>query len=137
MGMNELFGDLITLALLEAIAGLQHTASLAELAFIVGVPYPTMLRLLVSLEQAGLIQRTPDGRRYELAMRATQLAFSILSNRPGGALRHDILRRVVQEVGESCNLTVLDGTQVTYLDRVESKWPLRGAGRRGAKGPAY
>jgi DNA-binding IclR family transcriptional regulator len=70
-------------------------------------------------------------------MRATQLAFSILSNRPGGALRHDILRRVVQEVGESCNLTVLDGTQVTYLDRVESKWPLRITFQQGSKVPAY
>lgn len=137
MGMNELFGALKPLALLEAIAGLQHPASLAELAVNVGVPKPTMHRWLGSLEQAGLIQRTPDGRRYELAMRATQLAFSILSNRPGGALRHEILRRVVQEVGESCNLTVLDGTQVTYLDRVESKWPLRITFQQGSKVPAY
>ena len=74
---------------------------------------------------AGLLQRTLDGRRFELAPRASQLAFSILGNRPGGTIRHEILQRVVQEVGEACNLTVLDGTQVTYLDRVEAEWLLR------------
>lgn len=135
--MNELFGALKPLALLEAVAGMQHPASLAELAIHVGVPKATMHRWLGSLEDAGLIQRTPDGRRYELAMRASQLAFSILSNRPGGAIRHEILKRVVQEVGEACNLTVLDGMQVTYLDRVESKWPLRITFQRGSKVPAY
>ncbi len=135
--MNELFGALKPLGLLEAVAGLQHPATLAELATSIGVPKPTMHRWLGSLESAGLLQRTPDGRRYELAARASQLAFSILSNKPGGALRHEILRRVVQEVGEACNLTILDGTQVIYLDRVETKWPLRITFQQGSKVPAY
>ena len=135
--MNELFGALKPLALLEAVAALQHPASLAELAVNVGVPKPTMHRWLGSLEDAGLIQRTLGGRRYELAPRASQLAFSILSNHPGGAIRHEILRRVVHEISEACNITVLDGTQVTYLDRVESKWPLRVTFQQGSKVPAY
>ena len=135
--MNELIGALKPLSLLEAVAGLQHPATLAELAVSMGVPKPTMHRWLGSLEIAGLLQRTPDGRRYELARRASRLAFSILSNKPGGAVRHDILRRVVHEVGEACNLTVLDGTSVTYLDRVESTWPLRITFQQGSKVPAY
>ncbi len=135
--MNELFGALKPLALLEAVAALQHPASLAELALNIGVPKPTMHRWLGSLEDAGLIQRTLDGRRYELAPRASQLAFSILSNHPSGAIRHEILRRVVAAIGEACNITVLDGTQVTYLDRVESKWPLRVTFQQGSKVPAY
>src|SRR5690348_10980987 len=135
--MNELFGVLKPLGLLEAVAGAQHPATLAELASSMNVPKPTMHRWLGSLENAGLVQRTPDGRRYELAARASQLALSILSNKPAGAIRHEILKRVVQEVGESCNLTVLDGTQVNYLDRVETKWPLRVTFQQGSKVPAY
>lgn len=135
--MNELSGHLKPLALLETLASMQHPAGLAELVIRVGVPKPTIHRWLGALEEAGLIQRTPDGRRYELARRASQLALSILSNRPAGAIRHEILRRVVHEVGEACNLTVLDGTEVIYLDRVESKWPLRITFQRGSKVPAY
>jgi hypothetical protein len=33
------------------------------------------------------LQRTLDGRRFELAPRASRLAFSILGNRPGGTLQ--------------------------------------------------
>jgi IclR family acetate operon transcriptional repressor len=135
--MNELFGALKPLGLLEAIATMPYPATLAELAASVGAPKPTMHRWLGSLEAAGLLRRTLDGRRFELAPRASRLAFSILGNRPGGTLRHEILRQVVQEVGEACNLTVLDGTQVTYLDRVEAEWLLRISFQQGSKVPAY
>ena len=135
--MNELFAALKPLGLLEAVAGMAHSATLAELAASVGVPKPTMHRWLAALEAAGLLQRTLDGRRFELAPRASRLAFSILGNRPGGTLRHEILQRVVQEVGEACNLTVLDGTQVSYLDRVEAEWLLRISFQQGSKVPAY
>jgi IclR family acetate operon transcriptional repressor len=135
--MMEWSGTLKPLGLLEALAAMPHPATLAELAVSVGVPKPTMHRWLGALEATGLLQRTPDGRRFELAPRASQLAFSILGNRPGGTIRHEILQRVVGEVGEACNLTVLDGTQVTYLDRVESQWPLRITFQKGSKVPAY
>src|SRR5258708_24737936 len=135
--MNDWSGALKPLGLLETVAAMQHPATLAELSVSVGVPKPTMHRWLTSLEAAGLLQRTPDGRRFELAPRASRLAFAILGNRPGGTIRHEILQRAVEEVGESCNLTVLDGTQVTYLDRVESNWPLRITFQQGSKVPAY
>lgn len=135
--MNDLFGALKPLGLLEAVAGMPHPATLAELASSVGVPKPTMHRWLSALETAGLLQRTLDGRRFELAARASRLAFSILGNRPAETLRHEILQRAVQEIGEACNLTVLDGTQVTYLDRVEAEWLLRISFQPGSKVPAY
>lgn len=135
--MSELFGVLKPLGLLEVVAGAQHPATLAELAASMNIPKPTMHRWLGSLETAGLVQRTLDGRRYELAARASSLAFSILSNNPAGAIRHEIIKQVVREVGESCNLTVLEGTQVNYLDRVETEWPLRVTFQQGSKVPAY
>ena len=36
-----------------------------------------------------------------------------------------MLAALVSQVGETCNFTTLDGTQVLYLDRVEAHWPLR------------
>lgn len=135
--MTELIGVLKPLSLLKTVADTQHPATLAELSAGMNVPKPTMHRWLASLELAGLVQRTPDGRRYELSARASQFALSILSNKPAGAVRHQILKRVVQEVGESCNLTVLEGSDVTYIDRVESQWPLRITFQQGSKVPAY
>jgi DNA-binding IclR family transcriptional regulator len=49
--------------------------------------------------------------------------------------RHAILSRLVEELGETCNITVLDGSQVLYLDRVESPWPLRVHLQSGSRVP--
>jgi DNA-binding IclR family transcriptional regulator len=135
--MDELSTALKPLMLLERIAAREHPVTLAEVAAGSDVPRPTLHRWLASLTSAGLLQRAPDGRRFELAPRASQLAFSILSNRPGAALRHGILQRVAHGVGESCNLTVLHGAEVTYIDRVEAKWPLRITFQRGSKVPVH
>ncbi len=125
------------LFMLELIAAREHPVTLADLAAACGAPRPTMHRWLASLTSAGLLQRAPDGRRFELAPRVSQLAFSILANRPGAALRHDILERVAYDIGESCNLTVLHGLQVTYIDRVEAMWPLRITFQRGSQVPVH
>ena len=135
--MDETSTLLRPLGLLEAIAGIGHAPTLAELTTLAHQPKPTLHRWLSTLEAAGLVQRTPDGRRYELGARASRLAFSILANAPGTALRHEILERTVGTLGESCNLTVLNGTEVTYLDRVESVWPLRVTLQPGSKVPAH
>jgi IclR family acetate operon transcriptional repressor len=40
-------------------------------------------------------------------------------------MRRMVLRRVVSEIGESCNLAVLHKGALIYLDRIEADWPLR------------
>jgi DNA-binding IclR family transcriptional regulator len=135
--MDDVSGALKPLALLERIAAMDHPVSLADVAAGSEVPRPTLHRWLNALATAGLLERSPDGRRFELASRASQLAFAILANRPGAALRHDLLEKVVRTVGESCNLTVLHGTEVTYIDRVEAMWPLRITFQRGSRVPVH
>lgn len=124
-------------SLLEIVAGMDHPPTLAELTEAAGLPKPTLHRWLTMLEGADLLRRMPDGRRYELAARATALAFAILSNNSGSTQRHQILERVVGRLGESCNLTVLEGSEVMYLDRVEAAAPLRVAFQKGSRVPAH
>ena len=48
-----------------------------------------------------------------------------------------MLRQLVAEVGESCNLTALAGAEVMYLDRVETAFPLRMELRPGSRVPLH
>ncbi|MES1162781.1 MAG: IclR family transcriptional regulator, partial [Rhizobacter sp.] len=50
---------------------------------------------------------------------------------------HAVLRHLVDEVGESCNLTALSGGEVVYLDRVETAAPLRFYLHPGSRVPAH
>jgi DNA-binding IclR family transcriptional regulator len=48
-----------------------------------------------------------------------------------------VLRQLVEEVGESCNITALSGSEVVYLDRVETQAPLRFYLHPGSRVPVH
>jgi IclR family acetate operon transcriptional repressor len=76
--------------------------------------------MLQQLESAGLLERSGDGRQYGTGVRLRKLAENLLLNDTFHGARHGVLRALVNEVGESCNLTALSGSEVMYLDRVET-----------------
>ena len=133
-------GDTPTLrlfALLEVIAAKDQRYSLQALVEETGLPKPTLHRMLQQLESAGLLQRESDGRHYGTGTRLRRLAENLLLNDSHHGARHAVLRHLVEEVGESCNLTALSGGEVVYLDRVETAAPLRFYLHPGSRVPAH
>ncbi len=124
-------------ALLEAIAATEHLFSLHGLAADTGLPKPTLHRMLQQLEGVGLVQREGDGRHWSPGGRLLRLAESLLMNGGLHGARHAVLRRLVDEVGESCNITALAGDEVVYLDRVETAAPLRVFLHPGSRVPLH
>jgi IclR family transcriptional regulator, acetate operon repressor len=49
----------------------------------------------------------------------------VLRNDGAATERRIVLRAVVSDIGESCNLAVLHKGALIYLDRIEAEWPLR------------
>ena len=114
-----------TLALLSELARHPQGLSLHRMTLQLGWPKPSIHRLCAHLEQAGWILRTGSERRFLLGPVAQQFALRALLHGAANAERHAILRGLVDHIGETCNLTVLAGAEVLYIDRVESAWPLR------------
>jgi IclR family acetate operon transcriptional repressor len=133
-------GDSPTLrlfALLEVIAAQQRLFSLQSLVEDTGLPKPTLHRMLQQLEGAGLVQRESDGRHYATGVRLRRLAETLLLNNTFHGARHRVLRGLVDQIGESCNITALVGAEVVYLDRVETAAPLRFYLHPGSRVPAH
>ena len=124
-------------ALLEVIAAKDQRYSLQTLTEETGLPKPTLHRMLQQLEGAGLLQREGDGRHYGTGTRLRRLAENLLLNDSHHGARHAVLRHLVEEVGESCNITALSGGEVVYLDRVETAAPLRFYLHPGSRVPAH
>jgi len=110
---------------LEVVGRHADGCGLAAIVEAVGLPKQTVHRLVGQLQLSGLVLREPGTRRVQLANRVEQFALSALMNGPVRAERHAILSALVDAIGETCNLATLAGTEVVYLDRVETKWPLR------------
>lgn len=124
-------------ALLEVIARKDQFFSLQSLVEETGLPKPTLHRMLQQLESAGMLQRDADGRFYGPGLRLRHLAEDVLLNNTVHGARHAVLRKLVEEVGESCNITALSGSEVLYLDRVETQAPLRFYLHPGSRVPAH
>ena len=136
----ELNGDTPTMrlfALLEVIAAKDQRYALQDLVEETGLPKPTLHRMLQQLESAGLLRREGDSRLYGVGTRLRRLAENLLLNDSHHGARHAVLRHLVEEIGESCNLTALSGSEVVYLDRVETAAPLRFYLHPGSRVPVH
>ena len=113
------------LSVLEALVRARGAVTLTELMQATGLPKPSLHRTLALFEDAGYVQREPAGRAYAVGPRLASLGLAILANDAAATLRRAILRQLVADVGETCNLAMLRKAEVVYLDRVEAEWPLR------------
>ena len=107
-------------ALLERIGYAERPPSLDDLTRASGLPKPTVHRLLRLLMRGGLVQRDLAEKRYVVGSRACAFSLQVQLCSPSRAQRHAVLSRLVEEIGETCNFTMLDGDEVIYLDRVET-----------------
>lgn len=124
------------LSILGAIASAEAPTSISDLSTQLALPKTTVHRLTLLLEHRGLVQREPGTRRFVGGPSLAELALNALAN-SWRAERHAVLDSLVKIVRETCNITVLDGHEVVYIDRVESHWPLRVQMRAGTRVPLH
>jgi IclR family transcriptional regulator, acetate operon repressor len=114
-----------SLRLLAQLAADGQVLGVNELAQRLALPKATAHRLCVQLMAGGWLARDTDEKRFAVGPALRRLALDTLNHGEQRGLRHAVLDALVQEVGETCNFTTLDGAEVVYLDRVEARWPLR------------
>ncbi|HXD28004.1 MAG TPA: IclR family transcriptional regulator [Arthrobacter sp.] len=108
--------------LLELMARAGGECTLSELAQETPLPLPTIHRLLRTLVGIGYVRQLPN-RRYALGPRLIRLGE--VANRQLGAVASPLLRRLVEQLGESANLAVLDGDKITYVSQAPSPHSMR------------
>jgi DNA-binding IclR family transcriptional regulator len=122
---------------LEVVAGHADGCSSAQVVEAVGLPKQTVHRILSQLQLSGLVFREPGSRRVQLGARLEQFALAALLNGPARSERRAVLAGLVEVIGETCNIAALAGTEIVYLDRVETHWPLRLMLAPGSRVPVH
>ncbi|GAB5438821.1 IclR family transcriptional regulator [Falsiruegeria mediterranea] len=117
--------NLRLLRILEEVARLGVSVKPADLIDTIGLPKPTIHRLLQTAEAEGFLQRDIDGRSFGPGDRLRALAVNTMSSERIRTARLAIMKAAAEEIGETINLATPDREGMTYLDRVETKWPLR------------
>ncbi|REE97565.1 IclR family transcriptional regulator [Thermomonospora umbrina] len=110
------------LELLEHLADAGGEMALSELTDRSGLPMPTIYRLMRTMVNQGYVRQEPS-KRYALGPRLIRLGES--ATRLLGTWARPALARLVDEVGETANMAVLEGDAVVYVAQVPSRHSMR------------
>ncbi len=102
--------------ILETMADAGGVIGLSQIAATSGLPLATIHRLVRTLVDLGYVRQEPS-RQYSLGPRLMRLADS--STKRLGTLAHPYMAQVVDELGESVNLAVLDGEAIVYVAQIQ------------------
>jgi IclR family acetate operon transcriptional repressor len=108
--------------LLETMAAAGGMVGLSKLAQESGLALPTIHRLVRTLVDLGYVRQEPS-RQYSLGPRLIRLGES--ASHLLGTWSRPHLTRLVDAVGESANLAMLDVDQIVYVAQVQSRHSMR------------
>jgi IclR family acetate operon transcriptional repressor len=108
--------------ILEIMATVGGSIGVSELAERAELPVPTIHRLIRTLVGRGYVRQLPT-RRYALGPRLIRLGES--ATRLLGASSRPHLAHLVEQIGETANMAVLDGSMAAYVAQVPSAHTMR------------
>ena len=125
------------LSVLDYLSSLRRGASVAEIGAALGLSRSQAHRIVASLTAEGVLRRHPASGRVIFGPRLARVALRLLDGSSIRPLWHLVLRQLVEDIGETCNLVVYDQCFGTYFDRIEANWPLSVQFHVGSRVPLH
>jgi DNA-binding IclR family transcriptional regulator len=122
--------------LLDALAAEQNGASLKILSAETGLHPSTAFRILASLSQHGFVARDETGL-YLLGPHLLQLAAKVRVGLDVRAVARQEMEWLRDQVGETVNLTVRQGDEMVYVERVTPNRMMRVEQLIGSRAPLH
>lgn len=128
--LDRALGVLTTVARLER-------AALSDLAREIDVPTATTHRILTTLQKHGFVSFSEERQEWMIGVEAYRTGASFLRHNSVVEIGRSVLRRLMQDSGETANLAVPDGSEVVFVGQVETSNPIRAFFPPGARTPMY
>jgi DNA-binding IclR family transcriptional regulator len=124
------------LRVLEALATAEGPVRLSRLATDLGLQKSSMHRVLRSLIELGYASQDPGTELYTATLKVWELGSAVVGALPVKRAASTILHELHRRTGETVSLSVLDGDDVLYLDKLVSPRPAGFTTRVGSRVPA-
>jgi IclR family transcriptional regulator, acetate operon repressor len=110
----------------------QPRVRLSEAGEHLGVAPSTAHRLMAMLAYHGFVRQEPDSRAYRAGPALVEIGLAAVRQLDIRTQARPVLEALAAALGETVHLAVLEGSDVRYLDAVESSRALRVAARTGS-----
>lgn len=105
------------LAVIRAFNDDARALTLAEAAARTGLTRAAARRILMTLEDLGFTARHGE-RHFVLTPKVLSLGYAYLSSMPLWTFAEPVLESLVEELGETCSIATIDGTELVYVLRI-------------------
>lgn len=112
------------LGVLTALAR-EDGATLSDLARTLEIPTATTHRILTTLETHGFTTLDEERQEWRVGIEAYRTGAAFLKRSSVLEVGRPVMRRLMQETGETANIAVPDGPAVVFVGQVETQNPIR------------
>jgi DNA-binding IclR family transcriptional regulator len=122
-------------AMLEALVRSDAPRGIADLAREIGLQKSNVHRTLQTLQSCGYVT-SKDGL-YMPTMKIWELGSLVIGRLDIKQVAAPVLATLMRQSGESVHLSVLDRTEVVYIDKLEGTHPVRAYSQIGGRAPSF
>ncbi len=123
------------LRVLEVFGADRPKVTITEAAAATDLDRATARRCLLTLHHAGYADY--DGKFFTLTPRAMRLGLGAIASLPLPQLVQPWLDQLTEQIGQSCSVSILDGTEIVYLARAAQKRVMSIGLMPGSRLPAH
>jgi len=125
------------LTLLARICDAPRPPRFVDLLHEAGMPKATLHRMLGALLAHRLVTLDPRDQTYRVGLRALEMAQQAWQGMDVRAAAADDILLLGEKTGDTVHLAALDGNEVVYIDKVESRQRIRMFSAIGKRGPLH
>lgn len=125
------------LQILSAFDGAHAERGVSEIAQITGLHKATAHRIIMTLLNAGFLERAADGEKLRLGLRLVELGLGALRQLDLRRAAFPYMQQLVERFQETCDLSIFDRGRVLYIEVVHCEHSLTITTRVGRRLPAH
>ena len=108
-----------------------------EISTSLGLNKSTVSRTMTTLASEGFVLKDPETKKYRLGLSILSLSGIVSSQMDIYRESQPVLNRLVENIGETAHISVLDHLDVIYLQKVDCNHPVRFLTHIGKRNPPY
>jgi DNA-binding IclR family transcriptional regulator len=125
------------LSILDILAEAHRELALHEIATRIGLPKTTTHGLVSTLKDFGYVEQVVFTGKYKLGLRLFEVGNVVAQGWEVRTVAAPYIPRLVEEMGETVHLAVLDKQEVLYIDKRDRSRSLHIASQIGVRLPAH
>jgi IclR family KDG regulon transcriptional repressor len=110
---------------------------ITDIAKSLGLAKSTVSRVFSTLASEGFVTKDPETQKYRLGLSVLALTGVAVTNLEILRETRPVIKQLVDKIGETAHLAILDGIDIVYLEKTECNHPVRILTHLGKRNPSY